>query len=386
MSLYTRLIARGVKKRGWKLQLLTTKSTINDPSFKLVHDEVDGQIQVCLMPEINRLTKTNSMALLYNQFLYFLAIYNGFRLISYNERPDIIYVVNLDECDKIISLVGSPFGRCPFSGMMMSIKFHRFQMGISYKGRSDSLLEWSFRRLLKLKSLYKVAIIDESFIYSSYYDKYIELDKIKFVPDAGYLHGNVSKKQARKSLGITGESFVVLVYGTLVDRKGIRQLINALIQSKQNNICILLAGTPNQSITNFINEKISQDLIQNNKLILNFGYHDDVEECRVFCASDLVWVGYVDGFSDSSGVLYQAGSVALPVIATYYGLIGWLVNKYKIGLCCNPHDSFNVMTSILLLMNDKALYSEYSNNAIQLSSSHTGSMFSDSILSLCMNK
>jgi glycosyltransferase involved in cell wall biosynthesis len=379
MALYTRLIVEAARRRGWHLHLLTTKEAIVHPSFLLVEAAAEGELTVHLMPTVQQAQSTDSMSLLASQLARFRAISKGFRALPSDVQPDFIYVVNLDHCDKIISLLGSPFGNFMFSGMMMGLNYHRLKMGIGPAGRSDRLYAWLFRRLLKLPTIRKVAVIDEVFIEYAGRAECSGYSKLHFVPDPGELRGHETRDQARATLGILRDRFIILVYGSLTLRKGIRELLNTLVLEKIPLVSVLLVGTLDENIKELLREPDVQTLIKNDQLHIHAGFHDSQQEYRVFRAVDAVWVGYVGNFFGSSGVFYQAGSLGLPVLASENGLLGWLVKRYRNGICFDPGDTAAVATAISSLFMNPQLRTHLGENGRCLSQLHTGELFGDAV-------
>jgi glycosyltransferase involved in cell wall biosynthesis len=379
MSLYTRLIVEAARRRGWQLHILTTKEAIVHPSFRLVEDVAEGELTVHLMSTVKKAKSNGSISLLVNQLEQFIAIYKGFRALPSGVIPDFIYFVNLDHCDKIISLLGSPFANFPFSGMMMNLNFHRLKMRIGPAGRSDRLYAWLFQRMLKLPTLKKVAVIDEAFLEYAGREKGNLYQKLHFVPDPGEVRGNETREQARKALSFKPESFVILVYGSLTLRKGIHELLSAIKKSNRSLVTVLLAGTPDEEVQKMLCEPSVQALVRSDQLNVQIGFHDIHQEFRVFRAADAVWVGYVGNFTGSSGVFYQAGSLGIPVLASSNGLLGWLVRRHQNGLCCDPNDNESVNAAINSLLINRRLYASLGENGRCLSKMHTSELFGDAV-------
>ena len=149
MSPYVQFLVRGAARRGWKVRLMTTLKSAAHPAFKIVESEMPGKLALSIMPEPASPGGTGQMSLFNKQIQYRKAMARGFDKLGADEVPDLIYIMSLDAVDKALSVFGSPFGKVPISGMFVSVKFHRFQMGIGPSSRHDKLYRWSFERLLK---------------------------------------------------------------------------------------------------------------------------------------------------------------------------------------------------------------------------------------------
>ncbi len=379
MALYVKLIVRSAIARGWCIQLLTTKKALEHPAFELVKREISDGMDIFLMDEVTRKNHTTSLSLLWKQKRLYESIASSFSKIPHNQRADVIYVVNFDYFEKILALRGSPFNSVPFIGMMMNVKYHRQKMGIGPNSRSDWLYEQLFRRILRIPTLQSITVIDECFLTYTQQSRHKEYQKIQFVPDVGELFGNESRELARNELNLQQESFVILVYGSLSERKGIKELLKAVSMLGQSQITVLLAGEQDEKIQQQLCASLAQQLVGRGCLIESLGFHDERREYRVFRASDVVWLGYVGGARGSSGVLYQAGSIGLPILATNEGLIGWLTKRHGIGLTVNPTDCHAVARAINQLSVDKEFTKECGQHNRDLAKLHSGEKFGDDV-------
>ena len=284
-------------------------------------------------------------------------------------------MINIDHFDKILAILGSPFGKYEFSGMMMNIKFHRKIMSIGATSRSDWLYKKLLLNVLKIQKLKKLTIIDEPFY--EYSEKYMQkhFNKISLIPDVGDIYGSESQDEARNNLRIQKDKFVILVYGVLTKKKGIKQLLRSVIEFNSSKLTVLLAGIQDEDIKDLMQKPEAIQLKKNGQLVESSGFHNEVCEYRVFKAANAVWIGYIGQSFGSSGVLYQSCSIGLPVLATSKGLVGWIVKRYNIGFTFDPEDKYDVSKNIGILYSDSKSVKIASDNAILLSKKHTGLIF-----------
>ena len=380
MALYVRFLVRAAYRRGWSISLLTTPSAFAHPSFELVRSEVDEPIDVILMPEIKATSGSSVASLAWEQFQYYWQIKRTVASLSVDQIPDVVYVVNIDYFDKIASIFGSPFNEIPWVGMMMSLKYHRYQVGIGPKSRNDRLYKWLFLRLLHTKTLRYVTVIDEAFFDYAVKQGCPEYEKLRLVPDTGELVGSESVDTARSKLGIPSQSFNILVYGSLSSRKGIESLLTAVDSTGiPQSVIVTLAGVPDQDIRVLLKTPLAERLRSNGQLKEHLWFHDEAQEFRVFRAADVVWVGYVGGSYGSSGVLYQAGSLSLPVIATSHGLLGWLVKRHELGSTVDPRDIDAVVKVIVQLHQDRSCLLQAGLRGATYAVGHSASKFGESL-------
>jgi len=382
MSPYVQFMVRGAVRRGWKIRLLTTRTSSEHPALKIVENEVEGKLAISFMPEIPRFNGTSIMSLFLYQIKYYRAMARGFRALPADETPDLVYVMFIDAVDKALAVFGSPFGTVPFSGMFIAIKYHRFLMDIGPASRHDKLYKMLFERLLRIKSLYSLNVIDELFIEYSQQQSAPEYAKVKFVPDPGELEGFESDTQARKQLAIPADRFVILVYGSLSSRKGIKELLQAVSLLKDDtdsSISVLLAGKTNEEINHLLNQPIAEELTARGRLIVFSGFQDVEQEYRLFKSADAVWLGYVGNFYGKSAIIPQAGSVGLPILASKNGLIGKIVENNNLGLVFDPNDAYAVAKEIKRLQSNKRLQKRLGENGKRFAKQATAEEFGNKL-------
>lgn len=380
MALYVRLVVRAAQSRGWTVSLLTTHLATKHPAFQLVCNEANNQLSIHFMDFPNCNSPKNALSLIKRQYNYYKSLKKAFFSLDKKEIPDLVYISCLDYFDKVMALLGTPFGEVPLSGLLVSVKFHRYKVGIGPKSRSDIFYKWLFQRTLEIKTMKRILVIDEAFVNFASQSKFALHKKLALIPDAGEINGNESKETARNGIGIPQNAFIVLVYGSLSERKGIKELLNAVArQDAPANLRILLAGTPDQVVQSFLETAIVHRLRAQKILVERLFFHDDRDEYRVFRAADAVWLGYVGGSYGSSGVLYQAGSLGLPLIATSRGMIGWLTERHCLGKTIDPTNPESVIRAICELCNDPIQWHKFSKKGMQYASKHTGQKFGDVI-------
>jgi glycosyltransferase involved in cell wall biosynthesis len=380
MSLYVRLVVRAALARGINISLLTKKASTSHPSFRLVMEEAQGSLNVHYMPDFPRFVSNTSFILLFNQLISYLEIWWGFHRGVPRDGYENILVINLDCFEKVLSFLGSPFGDVSFSGLLMSISLHRYKLNIGPKSRFDWLYNNLFRRLIRIKSLKNLAVIDEAF-YTMIANSQVPCErKIKLLNDPVRLIDVIDRHSARRLLGIPPEKFVILVYGNITKRKGLVELISAISGIAAKNFFILIAGEIDREIQALKHTDEFRRLFDNDQIVFSHGFHDDDREKSVFGAADAVWVAYCRGFYGSSGVVYQAGAAKLPVIGSTYGLIGWTIQKYSIGFCCDPDNTNDVIDVLMKLYKDEQLRSELGNSGFALACKHKDTDFAFSLL------
>jgi len=201
---------------------------------------------------------------------------------------------------------------------------------------------------LTLKLMYK--IVDHIIVHT---DKMklqlmeefnIENSKISVIP-----HGiinivpktELTRVRAREKLNLGRDDKVILFFGIITPYKGLDYLIKAMVQLKNKNIRLIIAGKIDatadgywENIQRIIKETDTADYI-----IGKIGYIPDAEIEVYFKAADVLILPYLHIFQ--SGVPFLAYNFGLPVIATDVGSLKDDIIDYQIGFICqkeNPQD------------------------------------------------
>lgn len=347
MALYLRHVVRGLAAEGIEMLLLTTKEAQADPAFQLVKTELPNSAMIFHFELAPRKSSYSATTLVKRQLSNWLRLRSAVEKVITSERPDVAYVPTIDWIAKATEVLGSPFGKLPFVALYMAPKHHRFSKGIGPKSRSDGIYDKLFSRLLKISTLKKILVIDETF-YEFAKERYgRDAKKVAFAPDFCVVKGRSDDSHARRRLGISKSSKVLLVYGSLTMRKGIKELLEALsTEDLPKNLTVLLAGRPAPDVDALLQRPEFREMIQTNKIVTRFKFHNTQEESEVFSASDAVWCGYVHGFCGSSGVLHQSVGFGLPVIASTTGLVGALVDRSELGVTLDPMQTSTVALTL----------------------------------------
>jgi len=183
-----------------------------------------------------------------------------------------------------------------------------------------------FRRLCRQRWFKNIFLMDE-YLFDTAKEKYTGTE-FHFLPDPWDGNFSHSQKDARKTLGIPQDRFVLLNYGIGDRRKGLHLTVRAMLKSDASSRLLLLCAG-----------KISKDreLLKGLSQLEKRGmakvldrYVSDSEESLCFCASDVVLLPYIKHFG-SSGVLSLSAAAGKMVIASDEGLVAQRVSKHKLG-------------------------------------------------------
>jgi glycosyltransferase involved in cell wall biosynthesis len=301
--------------------------------------------------------------------------------VSRTAPVELVVVPSADDSLYAVPFVGSAFRAAPWLGIVHAQKFHLCRVGVSApKPRLSGLREWLFRRALHDRFLLGVLTVDPTLEeYANTQFSTLERERIAFLPDAMAEHILPSAASAQRSLGIPQDVKVVLVYGALSERKGIRTLIGCANSSEcPSNVYVLLAGQQDPMIAEFLAGEASTSLRGQNRLTIINGYVLEADEARLLAAADCLWVGY-RGFYTWSGAMVLAGRHGIPCLVTNRGVAGYMASKHDFGLIIDVDNSETVLTALKAVSQHPENLAVKGQRAKSLFSRHTISEFQRTI-------
>jgi glycosyltransferase involved in cell wall biosynthesis len=230
---------------------------------------------------------------------------------------DLVIIPYLDYCFHAMALTGSPFGDTPWAAITMRLTH---VPGL----HTRRLL---LRRLLRdphLRLLFSLTALDAR------WQRIRGTSKLRYLPDPGDLREPMDRDAARRDLGIPADALVILVYGTIDDRKGLVQLVEALASAAAPSAVLLVVGRQSAEIRKYLATPRFTSIRGQGRLIEVDQFVDDATQAGAFAAADVVWLGYV-GHLGMSGVLVLAGLARRAVIATSAGELGRLAREHLLG-------------------------------------------------------
>lgn len=262
--------------------------------------------------------------------LYF-TIVRIFRSIHAKHEIDFVFMPYGDSVLHLCSIFGSPFDKIPWFALSMRTSFGHSNVPRNF----DRLKAFSFKRVLKIDTLNGIFVIDPIFkncaegIFENPFAR-----KIKYLPDPVEKIKVLDKDSSRHHLlgNASPSDCLVLVYGALSMRKGVRCLVDFILrQNHDNKIRVLLVGRCGDDFKNFLTTDDYVSLRDSGRAIEFFHRVDAEFQDLVFSAADVCWLGY-ENHREMSGVLMLAEAYGLPSIVSVDGLLGWFNNEYKFGL------------------------------------------------------
>ena len=344
---YIKYILRSFKNQRVKITLLTSidaKKNANG-AFEILRKE-NVKFNIETLQNVSNQNRSTAQ-LLINQIRLYFIIKTKFKSLTLLSRFDHIFITSAQKIDKALAFFGSPFGNIAFTVIFLEVKFHLKSYKISHNSRFNYLSKIFFRKVLKIPTLHKIITNDHLLKNYTKEKKWKEYERLQFLHDPKEFNFNFKKNNSRDILGLPKNSILVLVYGALIDSKGINELLSIFKNNTlKKDIRIILAGKHLGQIPNFFkNNNFISDLLSKNKIFIFNSWIDEKKESHIFAATDIVWVGYKN-YSSPSGVFYQAMQKSLPVLISNDGLINNLNKKIKVGCPVNIFNSESIIKGI----------------------------------------
>jgi glycosyltransferase involved in cell wall biosynthesis len=385
VALHLNLLINEFYKRKWQINILTYKKSASSEAYKLIDKKIFNKIDFFYIKEISFYKTKNTFYLIYIQVIKYYNIIRSIKKILLKNHIDHIYFVTGDHIDKILAILGNFSLKVKFSLMLIYSKVY-LNKNINYL--NSFILEVKKKLLFKLIDL---LYLKNFFVLDLFLYKFIKknkkknFSKVTYTPDPGQLKYLFSQKFSKDYLKIKKNFFLILIYGAIKMSKGIKELVSSLQYLNNNKIKLIIAGKQTDDVKFFLNLDVNKELINAGQVIVYDGFKNYKEEAILFSASDIVWVGYDNNFSGSSGVLHQAGIANKPVITNRLGLLGYLNKKYKIGTVVNPSSVIDIKNKILYLYRNKKIRYMLGKNNNALSKIHSGKNFATTIANKISN-
>jgi len=200
-------------------------------------------------------------------------------------------------------------------------------------------------------------------------------EKVVVIPHGEYsLQGfysttpRMSKKEAKKCLGLPYREKVVLFFGHIRQDKGLDVLIKAFreVVSTEKHTTLVIAGLPMQGESFTQYDRLIQDLgIQAQvRSFLKYIIPKDIP--LYFMAADFVCLPYTRFFSQS-GVLHLAQGFGKAVIVSQVGGLAEVVSHGRNGLLVLPGNIFQLKEAMIYLLQNPALCSKMGKEGFRMS-------------------
>jgi len=382
-GVYAQWLIRGAIRHGFRTCWATARTAAVHPRHQTIRDEFGTDLDIVPFhwPDDPATRSATPAWLLAQELRRHGALRKLHGACRRTIRPDFILLPYLDSLTNALGLLGSPFGNTPFAALAMRPSFHFKAMGIaSDTVRFSGARRFLFSRVLDNASLKRLFTIDPCLKEHLDATGHRSAAKVALVLDPAESAVCGARPEARNRLGIPPEALVILVYGDITARKGLDCLLNAAnAPGFPRNAHLLLAGRQEEAMARLLESPAFAWLSEAGRVHRIASYVSADEECDVFAASDIVWLGY-RGHAHGSGVMVQAGRRGLPVLACREGHIGRAVEEDHLGVAVCVADPGQVVGGLLKLARDlDGAAAPYRERAMRRFAQHTPERFADAV-------
>lgn len=383
VSLYAGPIVQYMISQGARVTFLTSAHGAKHPAFEVVEEAVGGgRVDVRELGVSPIHQSSNHVFLLAQQLKHWWALRRQYlSLVKSGSHYDLVYVNTLDYVDKAIALLGSPFGDTPLAGLLLSVKFHHAASGVNAPGlKLAGVFEMFLRLLLSHSKVVAVLTIDE--LLSQYVGNARGADKLQYVADPVRPITLLDRRSVRDELNIDDSQFVILIYGSLTARKGIRAALRLLTSAESpKSLTLVLAGQQDREVRGWLEDPQYISLQEAGRIKIIDSWITERKEEVLFSAADAVWVVY-SGFYGPSGVMMQACAAGVPVICSEEGIVGWKAQQMRCGPIVSAADHVGVLHATARLASDPELCRQFSRAGQKALRNHNAVHFSRTVFEI----
>lgn len=155
-----------------------------------------------------------------------------------------------------------------------------------------------------------------------------------------------------KYYDIRVQSRIVLVFGNIIARKNVENVIRAmryLHDSGCSDVVLLVVGKANPAYQQQLRDAAGRDSDIKPVIRFDFDFVSDEVLAALFRCCDVVAMPYFKTYQ-SSGILFQALKYGKPVITAYEGLVNQLVQDYQLGESVDPRSPKQIAAAMYRLL------------------------------------
>ncbi|MEO0770768.1 MAG: glycosyltransferase family 4 protein [Cyanobacteria bacterium J06649_4] len=283
-----------------------------------------------------------------------------FRRYAKQHRADHALVMYYDTYQYPLALRFNP--TCSVSGIYFRPSFHYGQfshgesIGLSY--RRQKWEKFLLDRVLanrRLKNLFSL----DPFIVERLEKEHSHGAKLCHLPDPVKLQKSSQSEiaQLRQSLEIAPNKKIFLLFGALTERKGVFKVLDALAllpQQVSKQVTLILAGEASEENQRLIDKKVQfLPKAKQIQVIVRYEFLPEKKIPTYFGLADFVLAPYQRHIG-MSGMTMLAAAAHTPLLSSNYGLMGELVQRFKLGITVDSTLPTSIAEGVEQLINNPA--------------------------------
>lgn len=262
--------------------------------------------------------------------------------VAKETKPDRIFLSTLMNFMPFLPFV---VGKSRVSGIIYSIYLHELER-MSFVGKILNKLKYNI--LSNNKHIEDIFILNDSASVSKLNEIW-ETDKFRFLTDPYIPFNDEDICDVRAELGVEDGRSMILHLGSLEMRKGTLDVLDMIKRTPAidgNKYCVVFAGRLDNEIKDSFYKTINE-LNTSVQVILKIGFLPYSMMGSLVKTADKVLLPY-RMVSASSGIIGYCAQFKTPVYVPAKGLIGKLVEEYKIGLCLDKFNNINDLRDVVI--------------------------------------
>src|SRR5680860_66793 len=260
---YLRWMVDALISRGHRVQIATFEESLPHPTVQAMLLTHDKNISF-ITSSLHRFgtSERNLFEMIYKMIKFRNIFRDFYKRAIQNSRVEFVILPYLDYCTYAFAILGSPFGKTPWSGLVMRAGFHHSAWGVKAPtGKINSVKERLFFRLLRNPFLRALFTIDVTLKEYTENLSPPQAPRLVYIPDVTEMKRSMSREQARNELGVEKHCFIILVYGDLTLRKGIEVLIRATAEENfPSEGHLLFAGKQDEEVGKILRSPLATTL------------------------------------------------------------------------------------------------------------------------------
>jgi len=223
------------------------------------------------------------------------------------------------------------------------------------------------------KDMGKILMLDP--LAPAYYNNRLRSSKFHFLPE--YIIPTEPDLSLKEKFALPHNRKLILFPGNIDARKGILEFLEglhlALNKSAvlRNQITAVIAGPVDTEIYQRFYEKIAllQSCYPDVPIMVFDRFLGDDEFVSLFALADIIAIPYRN-FVGTSNILVHAAAFRRPVVASDFGLVGELVNRYHLGITCDESNAASLSEAIFRSVTESGEPSSHKTSGMERFANH----------------
>lgn len=247
---------------------------------------------------------------------------------------------------------------------------HEYTLGLAvFKNKYKRAFAKFAEKFLMKKCAFSIMVNDEIA------EKVQEIHKLKVkpisvknTPDKWELEPEKAENIRKSMLSSFGmdDAFIAMYHGAIIPKRGVEVFIEAIAKN-ENVYGIVLGNFATQDFENQIKLLVEKSGVTERVLFLPAVPHSELKNyiCAVDCGVSLLQNTCENHLYALPNKFFECVQCLTPVVVSNFPAISNLVDKYNIGIKCDPESPEDVAHSFELMCKNKEMYSMFSDNMVK---------------------